>query len=145
MTFDDVLWQYLFLVANAFLIGAAALAILRVKRELKRSREFWESPTAMAFAGDGYDDRSLKRMIDQRFLALRTELDGLKAKSAQEPHEIPTPPPLPAASMSFDYAARMAKAGASPEELVRGCGLNRGEAELLVRLHAARAAPVARH
>lgn len=36
---------------------------------------------------------------------------------------------------SYSHAIRLAKAGASAEELARDCGLNRGEAELLVSLH----------
>jgi len=38
-------------------------------------------------------------------------------------------------SGGYSHAIRLAQGGASAEELTRDCGLNRGEAELLVSLH----------
>jgi len=38
-------------------------------------------------------------------------------------------------SGGYSHAIRLAQGGASAEELARDCGLNRGEAELLVSLH----------
>jgi len=38
-------------------------------------------------------------------------------------------------SGGYSHAIRLARGGASAEELARDCGLNRGEAELLVSLH----------
>lgn len=38
-------------------------------------------------------------------------------------------------SGSYTHAIRLAQHGASADELARDCGLNRGEAELLVSLH----------
>lgn len=37
---------------------------------------------------------------------------------------------------SYSHAISLARRGASVDELVRDCGLNRGEAEILVSLHA---------
>jgi hypothetical protein len=136
MNFDDALWQYLMLIANAFLIGAAALAVLRVQRELASLRQFWQSPAAVALMGDSYDDRGLRRMIDQRFLDLRAHLDSSPpAAAVAAPQALPPPPP---GAMPLDYATRMARAGASVDDVVRGCGLNRGEAQLLIRLHSSK-------
>lgn len=39
-------------------------------------------------------------------------------------------------SGSYSHAIRLARRGASVEELVRDCGVNRGEAEILISLHA---------
>lgn len=37
---------------------------------------------------------------------------------------------------SYSHAIRLARRGATVEELVRDCGVNRGEAEILISLHA---------
>lgn len=37
---------------------------------------------------------------------------------------------------SYSHAIQLARRGASAEELVRDCGVNRGEAEILISLHA---------
>jgi hypothetical protein len=43
--------------------------------------------------------------------------------------------PAPAPSRSYDIALRLARNGASREELMSSCGMSRHEAELAVRLH----------
>lgn len=43
-------------------------------------------------------------------------------------------------SQSYGFAIRLAQQGASVEELMENCGMSRGEAELLLRLHHAHAA-----
>ena len=44
-------------------------------------------------------------------------------------------PPSPSATRSYDIALRLARNGASREELMSNCGMSRHEAELAVRLH----------
>lgn len=65
---------------------------------------------------------------------------------APEPvRPIITPPP--ASARGYEVAARLARSGASTEELMSSCGLSRHEAELLLRLHkgaTTSAPPVAR-
>lgn len=43
-------------------------------------------------------------------------------------------------SGGYSHAIRLAQRGASADELVRDCGLNRGEAELVISLHGRSAA-----
>lgn len=44
-------------------------------------------------------------------------------------------PAAPVAARSYDIALRLARSGASREELMSNCGMSRHEAELAVRLH----------
>ena len=59
--------------------------------------------------------------IDGRITGILEQLEQLKL--------------LDEGGSSYNHAIRLAKAGASAAELARDCGLNRGEAELLVSLH----------
>lgn len=60
--------------------------------------------------------------------ALATEL----AKIAEQQEQLRL---MDEGSGGYSHAIRLAQGGASAEELARDCGLNRGEAELLVSLH----------
>lgn len=51
----------------------------------------------------------------------------------EHPSMLAAPPP--GASPGYQIAIRLARGGASSEELVSGCGLTRAEAELVRRLH----------
>src|SRR3569833_3075747 len=44
--------------------------------------------------------------------------------------------PTPVATPGYEIALRLAKSGASRDELISGCGLSASEAELVNRLHA---------
>ncbi len=50
-------------------------------------------------------------------------------------HPVTPAAPSPGASPGYQIAIRLARGGASSEELIRGCGLTRTEAELVRRLH----------
>lgn len=60
--------------------------------------------------------------------ALATEM----AKIAEQQEQLRL---MDEGSGGYSHAIRLAQGGASAEELARDCGLNRGEAELLVSLH----------
>lgn len=117
------------LAANALLLGAAAIELMRVKRIVRRCRD---ARPAAATASE-HTGRLLDG-LDERLEALAQAVDELARRERTAERR-----PPPAAPVRVD-AVRMAKNGATPEELARACGLNRGEAELLVRLHAARRA-----
>lgn len=74
--------------------------------------------------------------------SLQESVAALGSKlTASSPRAVAAPPMQPAASAAqrgYDLALRMVKNGASVEALVTNCGLPRNEAQLLVRLHAAR-------
>ena len=62
--------------------------------------------------------------------------------------EVRAPLPAPnggSAPRGYEVAARLARGGATCEELMSSCGLSRHEAELLLRLHKADAARNAAH
>jgi hypothetical protein len=64
---------------------------------------------------------------DARIAALGRQLEALAS----------TPAPAPAASGGYQVAMRLARTGASREELMSSCGLTQQEAELVACLHGA--------
>lgn len=91
--------------------------------------------------------RDAQRLFEQMDLTLgelrevSTSLAGglvaigeLRARQNDEQRSAP-PPAMPAATRSYDIALRLARSGASREELMSSCGMSRHEADLAVRLH----------
>jgi alkylation response protein AidB-like acyl-CoA dehydrogenase len=66
---------------------------------------------------------------------------GERMERPQQPASAPTPA---APSPGYQIAIRLAKGGASREELISGCGLSTQEAELVHRLHAPQTKAAAR-
>jgi hypothetical protein len=91
--------------------------------------------------------RDVQRLFEQMDLTLGELRDvsaslagGLAAigdlRMRQETARTATPPPAaPATARSYDIALRLARNGASRDELMSNCGMSRHEAELAVRLH----------
>jgi hypothetical protein len=74
----------------------------------------------------------------QRLAALEARVDATKTTISQlgDRLERPALPPTGnGPSASYQMAIRLAKGGASREELMAGCGLSLSEAELVRRLH----------
>ena len=73
----------------------------------------------------------------QRLAALEARVDATKITLSQlgDRLERPAATPNNSASASYQMAIRLAKGGASREELMAGCGLSLAEAELVQRLH----------
>ena len=74
----------------------------------------------------------------QRLASLEARVDATKTTISQlgERLERPALPPTGnGPSASYQMAIRLAKGGASREELMAGCGLSLAEAELVRRLH----------
>ena len=74
----------------------------------------------------------------QRLTALEARVDATKITLSQlgDRLERPALPPTGnGPSASYQMAIRLAKGGASREELMAGCGLSLAEAELVRRLH----------
>lgn len=124
---------YLLIVSNAVLVFAAAIAMLRFERMIKRNRAFWESPTGVSAQATGNADAVLSGFLERRLALLHDEVQELSKQLARQ--NIPTAI-APSAELPFKHAARMAKHGASVEELTRTCGLKKAEAQLMRRLHA---------
>lgn len=135
------------LLCNALLLAIALLVIVRFRRDLQAFVSFWHSPVGASLAGtqdapptsapSGSDSDERQRLADtttrleQQLLMLRRDMyrqtvsDGPAAK----------PPASGGQSLPIENAVRMARHGASVEELRRSCGLSLGEARLMLKLH----------
>jgi len=82
-------------------------------------------------------DRSLAeiRSLHETVTAISTRLDALSERAEVDSHRAPAGV---TAHRGYDMAARLARNGASRDDLVVNCGITRHEAELLLRLHNAR-------
>jgi hypothetical protein len=78
------------------------------------------------------------RDLQTTIVAMESQLAYVAERAEAESRRAPTP--AAAAPRGYDIAARLAKNGASGDELVSSCGITRHEAELLVRLHGKQAA-----
>jgi Protein of unknown function (DUF2802) len=113
----------------ALLIGAFwifALAFIRWRRADERQSQELYARLDRAFG----ELRSLHETVT----VMNARLESLSERAESEPRS----PPVAAAvgaQRGYDLATRLAKNGASPEELVASCGVTRHEAELLSRLH----------
>ena len=136
MSIDSALTTNLLLFSNAALLAAATIALLRFRSQARRFEKFWDSPTGVSLA----DEQALKAQpeprpelqpdpeLERRVAELQSVVRTLASKNAiaREPAE----PGLP-----IENAVRMAKRGASIDDLIRNCGLNIGEAQLMRKLH----------
>ncbi|MEM6511610.1 MAG: DUF2802 domain-containing protein [Pseudomonadota bacterium] len=138
----------LILAFQAVLLGAAIIALARFHRRCRDIEAFWSSPTGAMLAENddiSHNDDSPqivskdseqalleKLKLDQRIADLQRRLRELSEREirVQTPVSIEIERHLP-----IENAQRMAKSGASVEELTRVCGLNVGEARLLQKLH----------
>jgi hypothetical protein len=80
---------------------------------------------------------SQTNIVLQRLAALEAGVDATKITLSQlgERLERPAAAPVATPSPGYQMAIRLAKGGASREELMAGCGLSLAEAELVQRLH----------
>ncbi len=78
----------------------------------------------------------------QRLASLEARVDATKITISQLGDRLERPAPAAGngPSASYQMAIRLAKGGASREELMAGCGLSLAEAELVQRLHGSSAA-----
>ncbi len=126
----------LLLFSNAVLLAAATIALVRFRAQARRFEKFWDSPTGVSLA----DEQALKAQpptrpepqsdaeLERRVAELQSVVRTL-AKQGPAVRE-PVEPGLP-----IENAVRMAKHGASIDDLIRNCGLNIGEAQLMRKLH----------
>lgn len=85
---------------------------------------------------------SQMQLVLQRLADLETRIDAGRAAVsglAQRLDRPADPAPAPSAAPGYQIAIRLARGGASREELVSSCGLTPAEAELVRRLHGPRA------
>jgi alkylation response protein AidB-like acyl-CoA dehydrogenase len=80
---------------------------------------------------------SQTQLVLQRLAELEARVDAARAAVAQLGERLDRPAAARSQALSPGYqiAIRLARGGASREELVSGCGLSLAEAELVRRLH----------
>ena len=121
--------ETLMMVGRALLLFGAfwvfALAFIRWRRADERSNARLHQQLERAFA----ELRSLHETVT----VMSARLDSLSERSEVESRIAPA-----GSQRGYDVAQRLARNGASVEELVANCGITRHEAELLARLHGAR-------
>lgn len=116
MIFDDATWlNALLAFSNALLIAAVTVVLLRF-RGLQRP----PPPPESALRQDGEIERRMRRL---ERLASELSLDESGARPATQP------------APSYETALRLVRLGAGADDVAGPCGLSRGEAELLARLH----------
>lgn len=128
MNIDDAHLTNLLLASTIALLAAATVAILRFQRILRQ----WEChPGAAPATPSQPAGEAAGQPLEERINALQKIAEQLAKKEEMlhqnGRHEVP-----------LEHAVRMAKGGAGVEELTRSCGLKKGEAELLLKLHAHR-------
>lgn len=119
-------------IRGMVLIGAIwvfAMAFTRWRRNDERATQALHAQLERAFT----ELRSLNESVS----VMSARLDALGERPEVEPKTA-----VPAnlnAQRGYDVATRLAKQGASVEDLVSNCGITRHEAELLTRLHGSKA------
>ena len=89
-------------------------------------------------------------IVLQRLAYLEARLDATQVcisrlgERLERPQQSASPTAAPATAPGYQIAIRLAKGGASREELISGCGLSTHEAQLVHRLHAPQSKPSAR-
>ncbi len=83
------------------------------------------------------------QVVLQRLADLEARMDATQVSVSQLGERIERPQQLASTSIApspgYQIAIRLAKGGASPDELMSGCGLSTHEAELIHRLHSPQA------
>ena len=132
MEITDTFVTNMLLIANAALLAAAVIAITRFRKQARRFEKFWDSPAGVSLADAQALEAKPEPRTDPELEKRITELQGVvrsmatKDRLERKDNEN---------RMPIENAVRMAKHGASIEELVRSCGLNIGEAQLMRKLH----------
>jgi hypothetical protein len=127
----------LIVVRGVMLVGAFwvfALAFTRWRRADQRDSQLLQAKFEQAFA----ELRSLHETVAVMNARIEAMSERVETDSRRAP---PVAVVSGGAQRGYDLAMRMAKNGATVEDLVSNCGITRHEAELLTRLHAVKAQP----
>ena len=132
MDIFDATTLHLLIIANAALLAATGIAVVRFQNRFRRFEEFWNSPTGAALANSSPDDNQPRPAADPRLERRVAKLQSVVTTLAKKERRVPAAVDC---NLPIENAVRMARHGASIDELVRSCGLNIGEAQLLRKLH----------
>ncbi|MDJ0812354.1 MAG: DUF2802 domain-containing protein [Woeseiaceae bacterium] len=132
MNISTTLTTHLLLIANAAMLAAAAIAIIRFRQQARRFEKFWESPVGAAMAETEALKAQSESAPDPELSKKVSELQSIVWTLARKE---PATDNATAKRLPIENAVRMAKHGASIGELIRSCGLTIGEAQLMRKLH----------
>jgi hypothetical protein len=123
---------YLLMMSNALLLSVACVVLIRFDRRARQMEKFWSSPTGAALS-----DADLHKGEEQTRAIQRLEQGIHDLQRAIKVTEIRKHRSQPSVerNLPIENAIRMAKLGASIDDLTRSCGLNIGEARLMQKLH----------
>ncbi len=135
MIINDPTIYYAILASKAFVLILGTIVLLGMWRQTRRAEQYLaevrNAPQTSEQPDSAKQQLIASLRLDKRISELQEQIVALSAteqKSASETVSRPLP---------IENATRMARHGASVEELTRTCGLNVGEAELLKKLHGA--------
>lgn len=136
MILPDDYYLYLLLASNAVLLAIACVALARFERRCRRIEEFWDSPTGTALAESDDEETREQTLATLRVERKIAELQRIvKVMDMKVPRQQPPAEGNASISLPIENAVRMAKSGASIDDLTRNCGLNIGEARLMQKMH----------
>ena len=135
----DALFIFLLLAANALLLGLTCHALVRFERRCQRIEDFWESPTGNALSDTGEhelrEQMKATQRLEKRVGQLQRTVKVIELNKRRPQPAEPATQPAVERNLPIENAIRMARLGASVDELTRSCGLNIGEARLMQKLH----------
>lgn len=123
---------YLLMASNVTVLAMAFVAVARFERRWQRIENFWDSPTGAAL-----DDLADEELCEQKKTTQRLQQQLGELQTAVKEIDVNAPMRRPPVEhrVPIDNAVRMARLGASVDDLTRNCGLNIGEARLMQKLH----------
>ncbi|MCH9695704.1 MAG: DUF2802 domain-containing protein [Gammaproteobacteria bacterium] len=127
-------YVYLLIVSNAIMLALACFCFTRFENRCKQIEEFWSSPTGSAVADNDSDDTHAQMRMTQRLEKRVGELQRTVKVMEIEKANVSSAPPVER-NLPIENAVRMARLGATIDDLTKNCGLNIGEARLMQKLH----------
>lgn len=127
MTIDTTYTMYGLLISNALLLAAATIAVLRLQRMRDQYDAFWSSPTGKQLS-ERSEENGISHLVEERIQSLQETVDKLVRSGGATQIQFRE-------SLPMENAVRMAKRGASIDDITRNCGLSASEAKLLMRVH----------
>lgn len=123
---------FLLLAANLMLLLVVFTALLRIDARCRRLEQFklsiLEKPETTPAVVDTSAYVNILKRLEQRFASVQKSIESAAADTVAEARPLTQ-------SLPIENAVRMARQGASVEDLTRSCGLNIGEARLMQKLH----------
>lgn len=124
---------YLLITSNAIMLALACMSIAKFERRCDQIEKFWKSPTGTSICEkDGESSGAQETMTQQ----LEEKVSDLQRSiKVIETSKVELEPASVERRLPIENAVRMARLGASIEDLTKNCGLNVGEARLMKKLH----------